>query len=141
MGSSGGFTLAEAVLALVVLGMAAAGVLLPFAGGASAQAEGLDATLATSLASDLLERIIHTPADQVVATWHGYSEAAGQMKDANGAVLTDPMYADFGRDVGCYAVYVPQQSGMAESQNFVLISVHVHCRGRQIAVLHRLISI
>ena len=36
-----GFTLAEAMLATVVLGIAAAGILLPFTSGATVQAEGM----------------------------------------------------------------------------------------------------
>ena len=59
-----GFTLVEATLAMVVLSMAAAGVLLPFADGASVQAEGLHRSLAASLANELLERIISTPFDR-----------------------------------------------------------------------------
>jgi len=66
-----GFSLAEATVALVILGMAAAGVLLPFAGGASVQAEGLRRTLSARLANDLIERIVATPYDQIIPTWDG----------------------------------------------------------------------
>ena len=74
-----GFTLAEATMALVLLGMAAAGVLLPFSDGASVQAEGRRRTLAALLADDLLARIATTPPSQIVATWNGYAEAQGQV--------------------------------------------------------------
>ena len=139
----GGFTLAEATLAMVILGMAAAGVLLPFGGGASVQAEGLHRSLGAGLANDLLERIITTPFDQVAAApplgWHGYAEVQGQVKDASGTIFTDPIYANYSRDVSCIYVYVPQQGG-GSAPNFALASVRVYYRGRQIAAVHRLMS-
>jgi type II secretory pathway pseudopilin PulG len=77
--SRAGFTLAEATMALVLLGVAAAGVLLPFSRGAAVQAEGLRVVLAARLADDLMERILATPPSQVVSTWNGYTEAQGQV--------------------------------------------------------------
>ncbi len=133
-----GFTLVEAVLAMVVLSMAAAGVLLPFADGASVQSEGAHKSLAAGLANDLLERIIGTPFNDLTA-WNGYTEAQGQLKDASGTTITDPIYANYSRDVSCYYVYVPQQGGMA-APNFALAFVRVYYRGQEIAAVHRLIS-
>lgn len=127
------------MLAMVVLSMAAAGVLLPFAGGASVQAEGLHRSLGAALAGDLLERIVQTPFDQIVPTWHNYAEAQGQLKDASGATFTDPIYANYSRNVFCYSVYVPQQSGMVEP-DFILAAVRVGYRGTPIATINRLIS-
>jgi len=124
---------------MVVLSMAAAGVLLPFADGASVQAEGLHRSLAASLANDLLEQVINTPFDQVAMDWHGYTEDQGQIKDASGTTFTDPIYANYSRDASCQYVYVPQQGGMA-APNFALASVRVYYRGEQIAAVHRLIS-
>lgn len=124
---------------MVILGMAAAGVLLPFADGASVQAEGVHRSLAAGLANDLLERIVTTPFDQVIATWDGYAEAQGQLKDTSGTTFTDPIYANYSRDVSCSYVYVPQQGGMA-APNFLLASVRVYYRGMEIAAVHRLIS-
>ncbi len=124
---------------MVVLSLAAAGVLLPFADGASVQAEGLHRSLAASLANDLLERVISTPFDQVAHDWHGYTEEQGQLKDASGTTITDPIYANYSRDVSCDYRYVPQQGGVA-APNFALASVRVYYRGEQIAAVHRLIS-
>jgi len=139
----GGFTLAEATMAMVILGIAAAGVLLPFADGASVQAEGLHRSLGASLANDLLERIIATPFDQVTAApptgWHGYTEVQGQVKDASGTTFTDPIYANYSRNVSCINVCVPQQAGIA-APSFALASVRVYYGGREIAAVHRLIS-
>jgi prepilin-type N-terminal cleavage/methylation domain-containing protein len=69
-----GFTLAEAMIATVVLGIAAAGVLLPFVDGAASRAEGMRRTLAANLAAGLMERIISTPFEQIVNNFNGYTE-------------------------------------------------------------------
>jgi hypothetical protein len=124
-------------MAMVLLGMAAAGVLLPFSHGAESQAEGRRITLGAKLAHDLLERIVVTPPSQIVATWNGYAEAQGQVTDASGAVFTDPMYANFSRRVVCYDVLVAQQS---LASTFILVTVQTGYGGRNIATLSRLVS-
>ena len=132
-----GFTLLEATMAMVVLGMAAAGVLLPFSHGAVVQAEGRRLTLGAKLANDLLERIVATAPSQIVSTWNGYAEAQGQVKDAGGVAFADPMYANFSRSAACHNVLVAQQS---LASTFVLVSIQVSYEGRQIATLNRLVS-
>jgi len=128
-------------MALVILGLAAAGVLLPFSHGASVQAEGRRMTLAAKLADDLLERIIATPADQIVATWDGYAEAQGQVRDAGGTVFTDPSYANFSRRATCHdGVYLPQQNGPPWPSDHILVSVQTSYQGREMASISRLIS-
>ncbi|MHC4619812.1 MAG: type IV pilus modification PilV family protein, partial [Planctomycetota bacterium] len=72
------FSLAEAMIATVVLAIVAAGVLLPFTSGAAAQAEGLRRTLGAKLAGELMEKIVSTPFDEIVTTYDGYAEAQGQ---------------------------------------------------------------
>ncbi len=128
-------------MAMVLLGLAASGVLLPFSNGAAVQAEGLRLTLAAKLAGDLMERIIATPAHEIVAAWDGYAEAQGQVKDAGGAVFTDPIYANFSRRANCRDdVYVPQQSGPPRPSDYILVSVQVSYQGRAMASISRLIS-
>lgn len=134
-----GFTLAEAMMATVVLGFAAAGILLPFTSGAAVQAEGMRKTLGSKLASELMERVISTPFDQIVANYNGYAEPKVQVKDAGGVVFTDPKYVNFGRSVSCEYIYVPQQSG-ATQPTFIRVTVRVYYRGRQIAAINRLVS-
>lgn len=124
-------------MAMVLLGMAAAGVLLPFSNGAAVQAEGQRITLGAKLANDLLERIAATPPSQIVSTWNGYSEAQGQVKDAAGAVFADRMYANFSRSAVCHDVFVAQQS---LASTFILVTVQVRYGGREIATLSRLVS-
>jgi len=126
-------------MATVVLGIAAAGVLLPFAGGARVRAEGLRRTLTAKLAADLMEQIINTPFEQIVTNYDGYAEPTGQVKDAAGTVFTDPSYANFRRDVSCDYVYVPQESG-AGQPNFIRITVRVYYSDVLMAAVSRLVT-
>ena len=157
-----GFTLAEAMMAVVVLSIAAAGVLLPFSSGAAVRAEGMRRTLSARLASDLIEQIVakpfhdpdgsaydYSPGPDIGETtfaefdnlddFHGYSESQGQVKDAGGAVFTDSNYANFSRSVSCEYVYVPQES-RTTSPTFILITVQIQYNGKQMASISRLIS-
>ena len=136
--SRGGFTLAEAMLAVVILGIASAGVLLPFTSGASVRAEGMRRMLGGKLASDLMEQIVVEPFADIVANYN-YSEAEGQVKDAAGAVFTDANYARFSREVSCEYVYVPQESDATPAM-FIMARVRVCYAGREVAVINRLIS-
>jgi prepilin-type N-terminal cleavage/methylation domain-containing protein len=138
---SRGFSLAEVTLALVLLGIAAAGVMLPFSSGVSVQAEGRRMTLAGKLANDLMERIVATGPDEIINTWDGYAEAQGQVTDAAGVVFADPAYAPFSRSAACRDdVYVSQQYGPPLPPDFLLVSVQVHYQGRSMVALSRLIS-
>jgi len=134
-----GFTLTEAMMAVVVLGIAAASLLIPFVSGAVVRAEGINRTLAARLASDLMEKIVNTPFDQIVGSYNGYSEPQGQVKDAAGIVFTDPNYARFSREVICQDVYVPQAS-RPESPKYIRVTVRMYYDGRQIATINRLVS-
>jgi hypothetical protein len=124
---------------MVLLGMAAAGVLLPFAGGASAQADGSHRTLAALLANDQIERVVSTPFAQLVATYN-YTEPQGQIKDASNTVLTNPMYANFSRRTTCQVVRVPPQEDEDVAPNFILATVEVCYLSQEQATVRRLIS-
>jgi len=130
-----GFSLAEAMIATVVLGVAAAGVLLPFAGGAEVRAEGERRTLAVKLAGDLMERFINTPFEDIVADGGGYvDEPQGQIRDVSGALFSDsdPAYANFSRGANY---------GYDASQPFfVIVTVWVKYNGNEIVSLSRLIT-
>jgi prepilin-type N-terminal cleavage/methylation domain-containing protein len=131
-----GFSLAEAMMAMVILGMAAAGVLLPFSAGASVRAEGVHRTTGAVLASDLMEKIVKTSFNDIVTNFGSYSEAQGQVKDAKGQVFTDPVYAKFSRSATCVDYYyVTQPDAM-----FILATVQVSYSGKTVAVINRLIS-
>jgi prepilin-type N-terminal cleavage/methylation domain-containing protein len=129
-----GFSLAEAVIATVVLGIAAAGVLLPFTSGVSVRAEGERRTLGAKLASDLMEKIIsdHFNGSDIVN--NNYSELQGQIRDAAGNLLkdTDPSYANFSRGASC--------EYNASQPFFIIVTVWVKYNGNEIVSLKRLIS-
>lgn len=134
-----GFTLAEATLAMVLLGLAATGILLPFSGGAAVQAEGMHRTLGAMLANDLMERIAGTPFGDIVTRYGDHLEPQGQVEDAGETPYTDPMYANFSREAKCKYVYTSQQGGEV-APNFILATVRVAYLGRDVATVHRLIS-
>ena len=138
-GNRAGFTLAEAMIATVVLGIAAAGVILPFVGGAEARTEGSRRTLAAKLAGDLVEQIVRTPFDQIIAAYNGYAEAQGQVKDAAGVVFADKNYARFSKSATCQSVYVPQESGKAQPI-FIRVTVQVRFGAELMATVNRLVS-
>jgi len=127
------------MVATVVLGVAAAGVLVPFTSGAALRAEGIYRTLAARLAGDLMEEIVNTPFDQIISSYNGYAEAQGQVKDVSGIVFTDSNYANFSRDVSCEYVYMPQESGDSDPV-FIRIIVRVYYRGGEIVTVSRLVS-
>jgi len=157
-----GFTLAEAMVAVMVLGIAAASVLLPFMSGAVVRAEGANRTLAARLASDLMEQILLLPFHDAgggatvgpepgesdptkydsINDYHDYNEPQGQVKDATGAVFTDPRYANFSRDVICEYVYVPPQPPESDPAKceYIRITVRVSQSGRQMATIVRLVN-
>jgi prepilin-type N-terminal cleavage/methylation domain-containing protein len=129
-----GFTLAEAIMAMVVLGIAAAGVLLPFSSGAKVQAEGIHRTLAANLASDLMEEIIRTDFNQIISKYGTYTESQGHIVSDfyTGVQFTDPMYANFSRGARC--------EWRPEQDFFILATVWVKYNGREIVSIKRLIS-
>ena len=126
-------------MATVVLAIAAAGLLLPFTSGLAVRAEGQHKTLASKLAADLMERIVNTPFDDIVINYN-YSEAQGQVEeDASGTIFSDPAYAGFSRDASCDYFYMPQEAETTDAE-FVLAAVRVYYKGREVAVIKRLIS-
>jgi len=129
-----GFTLAEAMIAMVVLALAVTAVLLPFTTGAAVQAEGMHKTLSAKLAADLMEKIINTPTAQIISTYTGYTEPQGQIKSADGTVFTDANYAKFSRAVTC-----EERTALAGAK-FILVTVRVYYNGREMAAVNRLIS-
>ena len=138
-----GFTLAEAMMATVVLGIAAAGVLLPFSSGARVQAEGIHSTIAAKLASDLMEQIIRIDFDEITDEYEIHNESQGNIISNfdTGAKFTDPMYANFSREASCVEVDVPVSPGIfSEDVEFIRATVWVKYNGREIAVINRLIT-
>lgn len=137
-----GFTLVEAMVAVFVLAIAAAGVLLPFVSGAAVQAEGGRMTLGAELAAGKMEQIINTPFDDIISNYN-YTEPQGGVIDltTNPKVpFTDPRYANFSRKVTCQYAVAPPQTEPRAKYNFILVTVQVDYRGKNVATLKRLVS-
>jgi len=129
-----GFTMIEATIAMVILAVAAAGILLPFANAASVQTEGARQTLAANLASELMEKVLLTDADSIIATYDSYVEADGAMLDTFGDPLTDSIYDGFSRSVSSEAVVV-------KSVSLVQVTVSVAYQGNEITRLTTLVGL
>jgi len=136
-----GFTLVEALIALVILGIAAYGLILPFASSAAVQEQGCSQTLAAKLACDLVEQIIADPNgfNLIKHDYDGYTEQKGHIKNAAGADFTDPMYADFSREAVCEYYRPPPQQDFG-AYNFIRITVKVYQNDLKLAEVVRLKS-
>ena len=119
-----GFTLIEATIAMVLLAMAAAGVLLPFASAASVQQEGARQTLAANLASEMMEKVLLSEPNDILLNFGVYSETKGAMLDTKGVVLSDSIYTGFSRSVVSEGVAV-------KSVPLVKITVSVAYEGNE----------
>ena len=132
-----GFTLLEATIAMVILAMAAAGVLLPFANAASVLEEGGRQTLAANLASELMEKVLLADPNTIIADtptgYNNYTEAAGAMLDSSGHALTDSIYTGFSRSVAC-------QDATVKSVPLVLVTVAVAYQGNEMTRVTTLVS-
>ena len=126
-------------MATVVLGIAATGLILPYAAGAMARNEGINRTLASKLASDLMEQIISTDFENIVGDYDSFAEAEGRIRDVTGHFFTDARYDDFSRTAACSYVYVDQQAG-SETPIYILATVKVYHKGQEIVSLSRLIG-
>ena len=131
------FSLAEAMLAMVILAAAASSILLPFASGAAVRAEGARRTLAAKLASDLMEQFVCTSFDELKDDCGGYvDEQQGDIEDASETKFTElatgSIYANFSRSATCEDV--PGQSFL------ILATVTVKYNENELVRLSRLIS-
>jgi Tfp pilus assembly protein PilV len=128
-----GFTLAEAMAAMVILFVAAAAVTLPFTSSASVRQETARRTLASKLAADRLEEIAAADYGSIIATYDGYTEPAGQVENAVGEIFADPMYQNFSRLVTCTNATV---AGI----DLTWVSVTVYYKGTETITLSTLLG-
>lgn len=126
-----GFTLLESLMAMVILGMAAAGVLLPFVSAAGIQQEAAHRVIAAKLASDKLEEICNVAYEDIPS--RAGTELQGQVKNALGINFSDPVYSRFGRSVTC-------QTAAVGGVDMLWITVAVTCDGIEIMNLKTLIG-
>ena len=123
----------EATIAMVLLAIAAAGILLPFANAASVQAEGARQTLAANLASELMEKALTTDPNGLIASYDGYTEAEGAMLDTSGNPLSDAVYDGFSRSVAC-------QTATVASVDLVAVTVAVYYQSNEMTQVTTLVS-
>jgi Tfp pilus assembly protein PilV len=128
-----GFTVVEAMAAMVILFIAATAVVLPFTSSASIQQESAHRTLASRLAADQLEQVLATDYDSIIATYDGYTESTGQVKDSQGVIFTDPMYQFFGRQVTC-------TNATVAGVDLIWVSVTVYYNGTEVITLGTLVG-
>ena len=99
------FTLAEAMIAMVILAVATSAVILPFSTAGALTQEGAKRTLAATLAADRVEEIQNVSAtidfELLPLFYDNYFEPAGTVRDANGQIFTDGMYSKFARISTC----------------------------------------
>ena len=100
-----GFTLAEAMIAMVILAVATSAVILPFSTAGALTQEGAKRTLAATLAADLLEEIqdafVTMDPFWFLVAYDNVPQPAGMVTDANGQIFTDPVYSKFARISTC----------------------------------------
>ncbi len=93
------FTLAECLLATVILVAAVSATMLPLVVGQSQTAYALHTQQATRLCEEMMDRILACPYAQVVATYNTSTENPGGLRDAAG-VAFPAEYQVFKRVVG-----------------------------------------
>ncbi len=136
-----GFTLAEAMIALVILMIAATALILPFASSAAVEQQGIKKTIGVKLAADLIEQILADPNDfyQIATDYDNYNEPNGQIKDVIGIIFSGSLYSDLSRNADCNYIYMIPQSYFGQ-QNFLKITVRVYQNGFKLAEITRLKS-
>jgi len=153
----GGFTLLEALISVAMLTVAAPAVLIPFAAGMQNDAEDARQALATALAAEIMDEALSKPFSDPegptdlgpefgessryefdnIDDYDGYAESPGQIADAFGDVMTDPLAFELSRAVDVEYVYVSGQD-LGQDPNSVRITVEVSDGDRPIATLVRL---
>ncbi len=118
---------------MVVLAIAAAGILLPFANAASVQTEASRQTMAASLASELMEIISATTYADIITTYNGYQEADGGLLDATLAVHTGEAYSGFSRSAAC-------QTATVGTINMIAVTVTVYYDGNEMTRITTLVG-
>lgn len=128
-----GFTMIEATIAMVILAVAAAGILLPFGAAAATQDEALKQFMAANLGTELMEKVLFTEPNDIITTWDGHVEGQGAMCDAAKVVYSDLIYNKFSRSVQC----IP---AVTASVNMVVVNVYVYYDGREMTRLMTMVK-
>ncbi|MCY2924107.1 MAG: prepilin-type N-terminal cleavage/methylation domain-containing protein [Planctomycetota bacterium] len=153
-----GFSLIEAMIASTILAATVTAVSLPFTAGAQNEQDSARTTLAVALAEGLMEEILSKPFDDPAGNqtpgpeaaetsrslydniddYHNYSDPAGQIKDANGVVFTDPLATGVSRSATVEYVYLSGQSA-TQAATIVRVTVTVKYKTQVVSTLQRLV--
>jgi type II secretory pathway pseudopilin PulG len=146
------FTLVEALLAVVILGMTVTAITVPFTAGAQEAVEDARQNLCVSLAQDLVEEIMSKnfadtdgAADDTKGRWfwddmsdyNGYTEAAGNIHTADKTLVNDPLAAKLSRIATVVPYPIPPGTGAPTGQ-FLKVTVEVRNNGNTVLILTRL---
>ena len=154
---AGGFTLAEALLAAVVLAVAVAAVTVPFSAAARTEQADGRRTLAVSLAREMMEEILTKPFGDPqgssdpgpepgevsrglfdnIDDYDGYTEAPGGIESFDGEVIDVPEAVGLSRHVSATYVHVSGQNP-GDDPTFIRVDVEVRYRGQPVVALSRL---
>jgi len=152
-----GFSLTEALIGITLLAVCVFAITMPFTVGAGIEQEDARRSLASMLASEMMEEILAKPFDDPqgggsagpeagessrsnfdnIDDYDGYSESAGAIADMAGTALTEPAATDLSRHVTVDYVYVSGQD-TGESASFVRITVQVQYLGEEVLAITRL---
>ena len=134
-----GFTLVEAMTALVILTVSASAVVLPYSSGAAVLAEGSRRTLAAKLAGDLLDEIAVTDYSDIMSVYGSYSEAQGHICKAwSWDTFDNKIYDKFSRTTVCK--YYDIGNGRNVTSMGIKATVTVSYDGRQLASISSLVA-
>ncbi len=126
-----GFTLAEAMIAMVILAVATSAVILPFSTAGALAQEGAKRTLAATLAADLLEEFQNMHFDFI--PFRCYPELEGMVEDANGQFFSDPVYSKFAR-ISTYS------DRIVGGESLILVTVYIYYNDIEIFQISTLIG-
>lgn len=99
--ASKGFTLIEVMMAMVILAVAASGILVSFAAASSVQTEAQRRIIASRLAADKIEHLTSLDFAVLESVYVGktVTESAGTLTDSTGSPITGNAYAGLSRTV------------------------------------------
>lgn len=134
-----GFTLVEAMMAMVVLALAVTGVLLPYSSAASVHAEGSRQTLASKLAADLVEEIVLSLESGNSYFLTPFYEAEGEVTKYEGeGSYSGEVYKYFSRESNCQRMVIGTGRNVTELGTCVTVTVSFD--GREMVTLKTLVS-
>ena len=153
-----GLTLLECLIAIALLAMCVFALTVPANVTAATEFEDARRTIATGLATEMMEEILSKDFDDPdgstvrgpewnetsrsrfdnVDDYHGYTEAEGVVLDIQGNAMTDPAAAQLGRNVTVEYVYLSGQD-TSEAHSFARVTVVVTQDGDELHTLTRLV--